>query len=390
MLPHTVKFIQVIVVLGTLSSLGYYLMCLWAAANFLRERKASITGGSDGTPLPVSILKPLKGTDPEMYESLRSHCLQDYPEYEILFGIKDANDPAAEIVTRLKAEFPQRFIRLVVCPENFGANTKVSNLAQMLPSARYEFLLVNDSDIRVETDYLRRIMAPLGDPKVGMVTCLYRGVPAGTLGSRLESMGISSDFSAGVLVARQVEGGIRFGLGSTLAFRRHDLEAIGGFQAFVDYLADDYEIGRRMAARGLEVKLSETVVETFVPPYSVREFLLHQLRWARAVRDSRPWGYVGLGLTFGLAWGLMTLAFARAAMWAWMVLAATLAMRMLVAIMVGRVVLRDRHVLRLLWLLPMRDLVAMLLWIASFTGHTVAWRGVTFRLKDGKLARISS
>ena len=390
MLQHTVKFIQVIAVLGTFLSIGYYLMCLWAATNFLRERKASLTGASDGTPLPVSILKPLKGTDPKMYESLRSHCLQNYPEYEILFGVKDANDPASEMVERLKAEFPQTLIRLVICPENLGANTKVSNLAQMLPGARYDLLIVNDSDIRVETDYLRRITAPLGDPKVGMVTCLYRGVPAGTLGSRLESMGISTDFSAGVLVARQVEGGLRFGLGSTLAFRRHDLEAIGGFQAFVEYLADDYEIGRRIAALGLEVKLSETVVETFVPAYSVREFLLHQLRWARAVRDSRPWGYVGLGLTFGLAWGLMTLAFARAAMWAWMVLAATLAMRMLVAIMVGRVVLRDRHVLRLLWLLPLRDLVAMLLWIASFTGDTVAWRGVIFRLKDGKLARISS
>ena len=389
MLQHTVKFIQVIAVLGTFSSVGYYLMCLWATTNFLRERKASITGASDGIPLPVSILKPLKGTDPEMYESLRSHCLQNYPEYEILFGVKDANDPASEMVERLRVEFPQRRIRLVICPENLGANTKVSNLAQMLPGARYELLIVNDSDIRVETDYLRRITAALGDPKVGMVTCLYRGVPTGTLGSRLESMGISTDFSAGVLVARQVEGGIRFGLGSTLAFRRHDLEAIGGFQAFVDYLADDYEIGRRIAALGLEVKLSETVVETFVPAYSVREFLLHQLRWARAVRDSRPWGYLGLGLTFGLSWGLLTLFFAHAAMWAWIVLAATLTLRVVVAVAVGWMVIQDRHVLRLLWLLPLRDLVAMLLWIASFTGHTVAWRGVIFRLKNGKLARIS-
>jgi ceramide glucosyltransferase len=389
MLQHTVKFIQVIAVLGTVLSIGYYLMCLWAARNFLRERKASITGASDGTPLPVSILKPLKGTDPEMYESLRSHCLQNYPEYEILFGVKDEDDPAAEVVARLKAEFPQRLIRLVICPENLGANTKVSNLAQMLPGARYELLIVNDSDIRVETDYLRRITAPLGDPKVGMVTCLYRGVPAGTLGSRLESMGISTDFSAGVLVARQVEGDIRFGLGSTLAFRRHDLEAIGGFQALVDYLADDYEIGRRIAALGFEVKLSETVVETFVPAYSVREFLLHQLRWARAVRDSRPWGYLGLGLTFGLSWGLLTLFFAHAAMWAWIVLAATLTLRVVVAVAVGWMVIQDRHVLRLLWLLPLRDLVAMLLWIASFTGHTVAWRGIIFRLKNGKLARIS-
>lgn len=389
MLQHTVKFIQVIAVLGTFTSLGYYVMCLLAATKFLRDRQTATTGGSPKTTPSVSILKPLKGTDPEMYESLRSHCLQDYPEYEILFGVKEANDPAAQIVDRLKAEFPQHFIRLVVCPENLGANTKISNLAQMLPVARYEFLIVNDSDIRVEPDYLQRVIAPLADPKVGMVTCLYRGVPAHTLGSRLESLGISTDFSAGVLVARQVEGGIRFGLGSTLAFRRHDLEAIGGFQAFVDYLADDYEIGRRISERGLGVKLSETAVETFVPPYSVREFFLHQLRWARSVRDSRPWGYLGLGLTFGLAWSLLTLAFAHSATWAWTLLPATLAMRMVVAILVGHFVLRDRHVLRLLWLLPLRDLVAMLLWLASFTGHTVAWRGAAFRLKDGKLARIS-
>jgi ceramide glucosyltransferase len=390
MLQHIAKFIQIIAVLGTFSSIGYYLMCLLAAAIFLQQRKTSSAGGSPEVTSPVSILKPLKGTDPETYESLRSHCLQDYPEYEILFGVKDANDPATQIVDRLKAEFPQRFIRLVVCPANLGANTKVSNLAQMLPNARHKFLIVNDSDIRVQPDYLRRVTMPLADPKVGMVTCLYRGVPAGTLGSRLESLGISTDFSAGVLVARLVEGGIRFGLGSTLALRRHDLEAIGGFQAFVDYLADDYEIGRRITARGLEVRLSETVVETFVPPYSVREFLLHQLRWARSVRDSRPWGYVGLGLTFGLAWGLLTLAFAHNATWTWTLLAATLALRLMVAIMVGRVILRDRYVLRLLWLIPFRDLVAVLLWIASFTGHTVAWRGVAFRLKDGKLARISS
>jgi ceramide glucosyltransferase len=389
MLQHTIKFIQILAVLGSLSSIGYYLMCLLAATRFLQERKTSTTGGFGETALPVSILKPLKGTDPEMYESFRSHCLQDYPEYEILFGIDDLNDPAAQIVNRLKAEFPQLSIQLVVCPKNLGPNTKVSNLAQMFPTSRYEFLVVNDSDIRVEPDYLRRVIAPLADPKVGMVTCLYRGIPAGTMGSRFESLGISTDFSAGVLAARQVEGGIHFGLGSTLALRRHDLEAIGGFQSFVDYLADDYEIGRRISKLGIQVKLSETVVETFLPPYSLREFILHQLRWARSVRDSRPSGYLGLGLTFGLAWGLLTLVSAHAATWSLTLLGVIVAMRMVVAIVVGQLVLRDRHVLSLLWLIPLRDLIAALLWVASFTGHTVAWRGVAFRLKDGKLDRIS-
>jgi ceramide glucosyltransferase len=388
MLQHTVKFIQILAVLGSLASIGYYLMCLLAAARFLHERNISTTGSLGKTP-PVSILKPLKGTDPGMYESFRSHCVQDYPQYEILFGINDADDPAAEIVKRLRREFPKLSIELVVCPKNLGPNTKVSNLAQMFPSARYELLVINDSDIRVEPDYLRRVIGPLADPKIGMVTCLYRGIPASTLGSKLESLGISTDFSAGVLVARQVESGIHFGLGSTLALRRHDLEAIGGFQAFVDYLADDYEIGHRISELGIQVKLSESVVETFLPAYSLREFLLHQLRWARSVRDSRSSGYLGLGLTFGLAWGLLTLASADAAVWSWTLLGAIMAMRMAVAIVVGRLVLHDRHILRLLWLIPLRDLIAAVLWVASFTGHTVTWRGVAFRLKDGKLDRLS-
>ena len=186
----------------TVCSTGYYLVCLYSAARFLGERKAAGEGARPTQPaLPVSILKPLRGTDPEMYESLRSHCLQDYPEYEIIFGVSDPADPAMQLVERLKREFPQRAIRVMICAQNLGSNTKVSNLAQMLPQAKYEYILVNDSDIRVQSDYLRRVIAPLADPQVGLVTCLYRGVPNRTLGSRLESLGISTDFAAGVLAA---------------------------------------------------------------------------------------------------------------------------------------------------------------------------------------------
>src|SRR5580700_9519700 len=297
--------VQIVAVFGIVSSSLYYVLCLWSAARFLREGKARHADARIAQlsfQPPVSILKPLKGTDPEIYESFRSHCLQDYPEYEIVFGVSDANDPAIQLVEQLKAEFPQRVITLMVCRENLGANTKVSNLAQMVREARHEYLIVNDSDIRVEPDYLRRVLAPLADPKVGLVTCLYCGIANATLGSRLESLGISTDFCAGVLVAQTVENGIRFGLGSTLAFRRRDLQAIGGFEAFSDYLADDYQIGIRIAELGLNVKLSDVVVETFLPHYTLRDFAEHQLRWARTVRDSRFWGYVGLGLTFGLPW----------------------------------------------------------------------------------------
>jgi ceramide glucosyltransferase len=259
----------------------------------------------------------------------------------------------------------------------------------MLDSATYDHLIVNDSDIHVEPDYLRRVIAPLADEAVGMVTCLYRGVAAPTLGSHLESLGISTDFCAGVLVARQLEGGLRFGLGSTLAFRRADLQRIGGFESFVDFLADDYELGRRIAGLGLQVVLSDVVVETHLPAYDLRGFLAHQLRWARGVRDARAGGYIGLVSTYGLMWALLLLIAAHAALWSWAVLAAIILLRLAVALVVGKSVLQDTHLLKQLWLLPVRDLVAVAVWIASFAGHTVTWRGDRFTLKNGQLIRIA-
>jgi ceramide glucosyltransferase len=223
---------------------------------------------------PVSILKPLKGTDPDMYESLRSHCVQTYPEYEIVFGVSDLEDSSVPLVQRLQQEFPQIPIRLVECKLNLGNNTKVGNLAQMLPEAKHQFLVVNDSDIRVPPDYLRTVVPPLNDSSTGLVTCLYKGVASGTIGSRLESLGIATDFVPGVLAAWHLESGISFGLGSTLAFRRDDLRAIGGFEAVVDYLADDYEVGNRIAGLGRKILLSETVVATYLPPYSFRYAIL--------------------------------------------------------------------------------------------------------------------
>src|SRR5438309_6292105 len=303
---HARQAIEVIAAMGTIASIAYFTLCLWSAVGFLRGmRKSKAAAGSARPIQPVSILKPLRGADPEIYQSLRSHCVQDYPEYEIVFGVNVQNDAAVETVERLKTEFPRLAIQLVICEQNLGANIKVSNLAQMLPVARYENLIVNDSDIRVERDYLRRVLQPLSDPTVGMVTCLYRGVAAPTLGSRLESLGISTDFCAGVLAARQIEGGLRFGLGSTLAFRRSDLEKIGGFKSIIDYLADDYELGRRISGLGLKVVLSDVVVETHLPPYAWSGFIAHQMRWARGVRDARLGGYIGLASTFGLFWALL-------------------------------------------------------------------------------------
>jgi ceramide glucosyltransferase len=390
MVHQGVKIIEALAAAGAVSSIAYYVVCLWSAALFLRERRRTENEGVRRTQdrLPVSILKPLRGTDPEMYDSFRSHCLQDYPEYEIIFGVSDTDDPAIQLVNQLKSEFPRSAIRLIVCRDKLGTNTKVSNLAQMMREARHEYLIVNDSDIRVEADYLRRVLEPLADLKVGLVTCLYRGVANATLGSRLEALGISTDFAAGVLVSQTVENGLHFGFGSTLAFRRTDLQTVGGFKAVVDYLADDYQLGKRIASLGLKVKLSEVIVETFLPRYTLRGFLDHQLRWARTVRDSRFWGYVGLGLTFGLPWAVLALIFAKGAAWAWALFACVTALRIAVAIVVGKYVLRDRQVVRSLALIPLRDLLAFLVWIGSFAGHEVVWRGVRFRLQDGKLKQM--
>jgi ceramide glucosyltransferase len=386
MIYQTVRVLEVVAALATAGSLAYYALCLWSAAQFLREQKAGGARATQGN-LPVSILKPLKGTDPGMYDNFRSHCLQDYAQYEIIFGVSDPDDPAIKLVEQLKSEFPQHPIRLIVCPRQLGANTKVSNLAQMLPEACYDHLIVNDGDIRVPADYLRRVLAPLADSGTGLVTCLYRGVAASTLGSRLELLGISTDFCPGVLIARELEG-IKFALGSTMAFRRRDLAAIGGFEALADCLADDYYLGQRIAGLGLQVELSDVVVETFLPGYTASEFLAHQLRWARAVRDSRFWGYLGLGISFGLVWALLTLILAAGAGWAWELLGVTAAMRFAVALFVGGRVLRDSHVMRWLPLIPLRDAIAMMVWLMSFAGHTVSWRGELFKLQDGKLKKI--
>jgi len=389
MIHSIARILETGAILGCLSSSAYYILCLGSVRAFLKASKSVAAINSTRSLPPVSILKPLKGIDPQIYASFRSHCLQDYPEFEIIFGVSDALDPAVASVEQLKREFPERLIQLVVCPEILGPNVKVSNLEHMVQVAKYRHLLVNDSDIQVEPDYLRRVIARLADDQVGMVTSLYRGVATPTFGSQLESLGISTDFCAGVLVARWLESGLHFGLGSTLAFRRRELEQLGGFKAIVDFLADDYELGRRIASLGLNVLLSDVVVETHLPAYGFRGFLSHQIRWARGVRDARPGGYLGLASTFGFLWGLLTVLFSGAAGWAWIIFGIVLTLRILVALAVGGKVLKDRQLVAHLWLLPVRDLIAVGVWMVSFWGSTVKWRGHLFELKKGRLIRIT-
>lgn len=374
----------------TLAALVYFALVFRAVRAFSR---ASCSPLPEFCP-PVSILKPVKGVDPEMYAAFASHCMQDYPgAYEIVFGIQSQQDPAMEFIAKLQREFPERAIRVVVCPEVPGANGKVSTLVQMAPQARYDHLLINDSDIRVSRSYLRNTMPLFAVPEksnqpVGMVTALYRGRASKSLASRLEAQCISTDFIPGVLAARWLERGLHFGLGSTLAVTRNALDAIGGFRPLVDHLADDYEIGARIFQAGFRIEISREVVETAISDYSFSQLFAHQLRWARTVRVSRPIGYFGLLLTFGLPWAIANAIASAASLESIALLGFMVCVRLAIALTVGVGILGDYETSRNLWLLPLRDVLALAVWVWSFADNRIQWRGEQFALNEGKLIRI--
>ncbi len=385
--------IEAITALLSMAGLAYMLLVLWGARDYARTLRRARTTETGSAP-PVSILKPLKGTDPRMFASFASHCRQQYAgPVEIVFGVSRLDDPAVAEVERLRAEFPDFAIRLIECSERLGTSGKVSNLVQMLPHAAYEHLVINDSDILVPRTYLAGVMRWFADPAVGMVTAPYLGRTGvggrdATVWSKLEALGISTDFMPGVLAARRLEGGIRFGMGSTLAFSKTALTKAGGLEPLIEFLADDYELGHRIALAGYQVVLSGECVETTVPAYTLQGFWNHQMRWARSTRDSRRLGYVGLGVTYVIPWALATVVASGGALWSLSLLTFALLARIGVALSVGVGLLRDDQVLRDLWLLPVRDCFGLLFWAWSFAGDTVVWRGEVFRLKNGRITRV--
>jgi ceramide glucosyltransferase len=392
--PHALaQSVAILTTILAVAGIGYFLAALIAARIFLSQRRKPLAAFAPG----VSILKSLKGLDPGMIDAFRSHCRQTYAgEYELLFGVSSLSDPAVKAVQQLQAEFPTLSIKLIECPQRLGTNGKVSTLVQLVPHARHNFLLINDSDITVSPHYLERVMAcfapqtePYANPaqQVGLVTALYRGRAHHSLASQLEALGIATDFQAGVLLSKWIEGGLHYGLGSTLAVSRNALEKGGGLEVLVDHLADDYELGARISAAGYRVVLSAEVVETNIAAYGIRGFLDHQLRWARTVRDARPWGYSGLIFTHGLCWALLNLLASGASPLSLWLLGLSFCLRLALALTVGAEVLSDRQVLPSLWLLPLRDLVAMGVWVAGFAGNTIVWRGEHFTLKNGKLEK---
>lgn len=385
-----------------LGALAFHGLCLLGALSFRRQKTPALNLA--GTPLPVSILKPLKGADPEMYASFRSHCVQEYGTkeyphpYEVIFGVNDAGDEALAYVKRLQAEFPQVPIRVMVCSHVIGMNRKVSNLAQMLAEAKYEHVVINDSDIRVPTDYLRRVMAwfgpsagdspDAGPKKVGMVTCMYRAMAGQTVWSKVESLGVTMDFMPPVLAARFLEGRVYFGLGSTMAVAKEAVAAMGGLESIADHLADDYELGTRIVDAGFNVVLADVVVETFVAEYDFQQFFDHQLRWARTVRSSRPSGYFGVVTTFGVFWSLLAVIFSSGSEWSLGLLLANVVARLLVLQVIGVGVIGHEAAWKLVWLMPLREFFAPFVWLLSLGGERIVWRGEVFRLRRGKLEKI--
>ncbi len=364
--------------------LGYYAAATLAALRFFqRERTKKIP---EFTPT-ASLLKPVHGVDFGSYENFASFCRQAYPEYEVLFAVNDDADPAVPVIRRLITEFPERHIRLFVGADYLGPNRKVNKLARLAQEARHEILVLSDGDVRVGPYFLREVVAPLAQESTGAVTCFYRSVAEKNLGAELEAIGAASDFFAGVLMANWMEG-IRFALGAAIATRKRWLEKIGGFAVFSDMLADDYELGNRIAKAGGQVLLSREIVWTMYPAQTARGYWEHQLRWARTVRLCRPLSYIGLLLTHGLPWVLFAAAIAPVRWIAIAYLSAYLLLRLVMAWTVGVWGVRDEVMRRRLWLVPLRDFLSFFVWLASFASNRITWSGNEYIVRRGRMIPV--
>jgi ceramide glucosyltransferase len=356
-----------------------------AAAIAVRVRLKADYGVHAGELPPVTILKPLCGDEHELYECLRSFCDQDYAQLQIVFGVADGADPAADVVGRLQREFPQLELKLVVDRRQHGSSRKVSNLINMMPLARHDFLVISDSDVRVPRDYLSRIVPPLLDPDVGIVTCPYRGVPRSGLWSLLGSMFINDWFIPSVRVAA-LYGSRAFAFGVTIALRRQVLAGIGGFAAIANQLADDYRLGELTRARGLRTVLSDVAVETCVDERSFADLARHELRWLRTIRAVRPLGYGLSFITFSVPVALLGCALAQGARPA-VVLFAVAAL--------GRIALHLRlhgtvsGSARDFALLPLREGLSFGLWVWGFVARRVHWRDDSLHVtRDGSVQPV--
>lgn len=365
----------------------YYIIALFSAWRFFGSTDQQAVSNSGFTP-PVSILKPVRGLDPDAYDNFASFCRQDYPEYEIVFCVGDLSDPVLPIIEKVIADFPERNIRVLFGSGREATNDKVAKLARLAKEARYEILVINDSDVRAEPEYLRTVVAPLADPKVGAVTCFYAPTDETTLVQRLQTVGMYSDFYAGIVVAWQLDG-VKFALGPTIATSRARLAGFGGYETIENRPADDLLVGRLIAEQGYEVKLIPYTVLTVADFHSLRDLFLKRLRWIVVMRHMRPWGHLGLIFTLGLPWSLAAVAIAPTVVVGSIFLAVYLGLRVAMTLQVASWGLKQPAPWRGLALIPVWDAMAFAIWLASFTRSTIRWRDREYYIRGGELVPVA-
>jgi ceramide glucosyltransferase len=363
----------------------YYSLALYSSWQFFRQTRIS-SRPLDYTP-PVSNLKPIRGLDSEAYENFASYCNQDYPDYELLFGIGDGDEAVLEVIEKLKRDFPQRRIRAIHVSGHTAPNDKVVKLARLVSEAQNEVLVINDSDVRVRPDYLRSVVSPLGDPKVGAVTCLYVSTHEHTFLQKLQSIGMICDFYPGILVARQLDG-VKFAFGQTIVTTRKHLAGFGGYTAIQNRPADDLLVGRLIAEQGFEVELLPYAVETVADFRSLSEFFFKRLRWMTVMRHMRPWGHIGLIFTQGLAWSVAAVAVHPTLEVAFLYLGGYLVVRVAMTWLIGVWGMKQKGIWKKMALIPLWDAWALLIWLLSFGRRSIRWRDIDYRIREGMLVPI--
>jgi len=364
----------------------YYLISIYSSWRFFRQPARAADRGF--TP-PVSILKPMRGLDPEAYENLASFCTQDYPNYEIVFCIDPDDHAVISVLEKIQRNFPDRRIRVLYGSGRAGTNDKVNKLARLVDQAEHEIVVISDSDVRVRPDYLRQVVLPLRDPKFGAVTCFYLLTEVSTFTDYLQTTGMVSDFYPGLVVSWQLDG-VKFALGTTIATTRTRLNGFGGYPALENRPADDLLVGRLIAEQGCEVVLLPYVIET-VPDYdSVRALLYKRLRWIVVMRHMRPWGHFGLLLTQGLPWSAAAAAVHPTASVATACFGTYLLLRIVMTWMTGIHGLKQRRLWKQMPMIPLWDAVAFGIWLASFLRTSIRWRGADYQICDGKLVPVKA
>jgi len=366
----------------------YYLIALYSTWAYFRAARHSDLRSASFTP-PVSNLKPIRGLDPGAYENFASFCRQDYPDYELVFCVGDRDDPVLPAIDKLMREFPERRIRVLFGSGRTATNDKVAKLVRMVGEAAHEVVVISDSDVRVEPDYLRSVVAPLADPNVGAVTCFYVPADERTFADSLQSMGMFSDFYAGILVAWQLDG-VKFALGPTIATTRTRLAEFGGYEALENGPADDLLVGRLIAEHGHEVKLLDYTVLAVADYQSMRDLVHKRLRWIVVMRHMRPWGHLGLLLTQGLPWSLAAIAIHPSLGVAAGYLGTYLVLRCAMTWQIGVWGLKQKGLWRKMPVIPLWDALAFCIWLASFARRSIRWRGSDYLLRDGRLVPVAS